>query len=181
MKKDIKSVLGLYPTPLVVVGTKDQDRVNWVLVGHVGIMGHDHLVISLSKAHFSNQAIKKTGVLSVNIVDEKMLSKADYTGTVSGAKEDKSKVFDYSEGSLNTPLIDMSPLSMECCVEDNYETKGFDNFIVSVKHTYVDQQYLNEDDQINYSKLKPVLFAMPGYQYLLTGKVLGPCMKMHDH
>ena len=47
MKKDLGSVLALYPTPLVVVGTMVDKKPNWVLVGHVGIMGHDHIMVSL--------------------------------------------------------------------------------------------------------------------------------------
>ena len=84
MKKDLGSVLALYPTPLVVVGTMVNGKPNWVLVGHVGIMGHDHIMVSLAKPHYTNQGIKETKALSVNVVDEDMLKKADYAGCVSG-------------------------------------------------------------------------------------------------
>ena len=70
MKKDLGSVLALYPTPLVVVGTMVNGKANWVLVGHVGIMGHDHIMVSLAKPHYTNQGIRETKALSVNIVDE---------------------------------------------------------------------------------------------------------------
>ena len=49
MKKDLGSVLALYPTPLTVIGTMVNGKPNWVLVGHVGIMGHDHIMVSLAK------------------------------------------------------------------------------------------------------------------------------------
>ena len=77
MKKNIGSVLGLYPTPLVVVGTLVEGRVNWALVGHLGIMGHDRIMISLAKPHYTNQGIKENKILSVNIVNETMLKLAD--------------------------------------------------------------------------------------------------------
>lgn len=41
MKRNLGSVLALYPTPAVVVGTFVQEKVNWVLVAHVGIIGHN--------------------------------------------------------------------------------------------------------------------------------------------
>ena len=50
MKKDLGSVLALYPTPFIVIGTMVNGKPNWVLVGHVGIMGHDHIMVSLAKA-----------------------------------------------------------------------------------------------------------------------------------
>lgn len=58
-----------------------------------------------------------------------MLPKADYVGSVSGATVNKSEVFAYHIGENDTPVIDASPLTMECEVVDIYETDGFDNFI----------------------------------------------------
>lgn len=176
MKKNVGSVLGLYPSPLVVVGTMVSGKPNWVLVGHLGIMGHDHIMVSLAKSHFTNRGIKETKLLSVNIVDEALLKKADYVGCVSGLKVDKSEVFEYSIGEAGAPMITASPLTMECSVEDVYDTKGFDNFILKIENTYVEETVLNEAGKINYHTLKPILFEMPTYEYLKTGDVIGKCM-----
>ena len=88
MKKNIGNSLALYPTPLVVVGTMVEGKPNWVLVGHIGIIGHDRVMVSLAGAHYSNRGIKETKKLSINIVDEALLPLADRAGCVSGAKED---------------------------------------------------------------------------------------------
>lgn len=176
MKKDLGSVLALYPTPLCVVGAMVNGKANWVLAGHVGIMGHDHIMVSLAKPHYTNQGIRENKVLSVNIVDEAMLQKADYVGCVSGNKTDKSKVFDHSRGQNGAPLVDESKLSMECTVEDIYETKGFDNFILRIDHTYAEENIVNEAGKIDYGTFKPILFEMPGYTYLKTGDTAAKCM-----
>lgn len=47
MKKNIGNALALYPTPLVVVGAMVNGKPNWVLVGHIGIIGHDRVMVSL--------------------------------------------------------------------------------------------------------------------------------------
>ena len=73
------------------------------------------------------------------------------------------------------PIINESPLTMECIVEDIYETDTFDNFICKIANTYAKDEILNEKGKIDYDKLKPVLFEMPTYQYLSTGKVIGKC------
>ncbi len=174
--KNLGSVLALYPTPLVVVGTFIDGKPTWTLVGHLGIMGHDHVMVSLAKPHFINVGIIRNKVLSVNIVDEVLLEKADYVGCVSGNKVDKSEVFDYNVGEKGAPIITNSPLVMECVVEDNYQTKGFDNFILSIANTYADEKILGDNGKIDYDKLKPVLFEMPTYQYLKTGNTIGKCM-----
>ena len=132
MKKNVGSVLALYPTPAVVVGTMIENKPAWLLAGHVGIIGHDRIMVSLHKAHHTNQGVKTTGCLSVNVVDEALLPRADYVGITSGAKVDKSQVFAWYSGEAGTPVIEDSPLVMECEVVDNYETETFDNFICKI-------------------------------------------------
>lgn len=175
-KKDIGTSLALYPSLIVVIGAMKKDKPNYLLVGHLGIMGHDHYMVSLSKTHYTNELIKENKSLSINLIDESMLEKADYVGCVSGKKVDKSKVFDYKIGELNTPIITESPVSMECRVEDIYETPGFDNFILVPIHTFAKEELLNAKGKIDYQKLKPVLFEFPTYQYLKTGEMVKPCM-----
>jgi flavin reductase (DIM6/NTAB) family NADH-FMN oxidoreductase RutF len=179
MKKNIGAKFALYPTPATVVGTvTEEGKVNWLLVAHVGIVSHSKLLLSMHSSHFSNTIVKKTGKLSVNLIDENFIAAADYTGIVSGAKVDKSKVFDYHLGENGTPVIEASPLCMECEVVDTYEVDGFENFICSIKNTYIETDKLDEGEKIDYTKLKPVLFEMPTYKYLRTGDVIGDCVKI---
>ena len=172
MKKNIGSVLALYPTPLAVIGAMNQDKPTWMLVGHVGIIGHDRILISMHKIHHTNQFIKENKQLSVNIVDENLLPQADYVGTKSGKNTDKSRVFSYTLSENNTPIIDNALLTMDCHVVDNYETDSFDNFICSIENTFAEESILDEKNKIDYHKIKPILFEMPTYSYLKTGEVL---------
>lgn len=179
MQKNIGTALALYPTPIVVVGTMVDGKANYCLVGHVGIIGHDRIMLSLSDRHYTNQGIRQTNVLSVSIVSEAMLEKADYVGTVSGSKTDKSTVFAYRTGETGAPILEQAPVVMECQVADVYKTDGFENFICTIVAVHAQEAVLNKNGKINYDALKPVLFEMPTYQYLLTGKILGNCMRMH--
>lgn len=176
MKKNIGTALALYPTPLVVVGTMVNGKPNYVLVGHLGIIGHDRIMVSLAKAHYTNQGIKETRTLTVSIVDEAMLKKADYIGCVSGSKTDKSAVFAYHTGETGSPIIDEAPVVMECTVDDIYETEGFEGFICKIVSVHAEETILTENGKINYHVLKPVLFEMPTYEYLRTGDIIGKCM-----
>lgn len=176
MKKNIGSALALYPTPAVVIGAMNGEKPTWTLVAHVGIIGHDRILVSLASAHFINEFIKSGKKLSVNIVDEGMLPETDYVGSVSGAKVDKSTVFEYELGEAGAPVIKKAPLTMECSVVDVYNTQGFESFICTIDSTYVEEEYLNEAGKINYHTLKPVLFEFPTYEYLKTGEVIGKCL-----
>ena len=64
MKKNVGSVLALYPTPLVIVGTIVDGKPNWTLVGHLGIIGHDRVMVSMAVPHYSN-SIKFQSTLPV--------------------------------------------------------------------------------------------------------------------
>jgi hypothetical protein len=177
-KKNLGNLLALYPKPMTVVGAEVEGKVNWLVVGHTGVIGHDRILVSMSKSHHTNQGIKRSKRLSVNLVNREILPKADYVGSVSGATVDKSEVFAYHIGEHGTPVIDASPLTMECEVVDIYETDGFDNFICAIVNTYATSDVLDSDGKLDYTKLKPVLFEFPAYSYLTTGEIIGKCLNL---
>lgn len=177
-KENIGSLVALYPKPLTVVGAEVNGKVNWLVVGHTGIIGHNRIILSMSDKHYTNKGIHQTGRLSINLVSREMLPKADYAGSVSGADTDKSTLFAYHIGENGAPLIDESPLSMECKVVDKFKTDGFDNFICEVAATYVAKDMFNENGRPDYTRLKPVLFEFPTYSYLATGEVIGRCLAL---
>lgn len=177
-KQNIGSVLALYPKPMTVIGAEVDGKVNWLVVGHTGIIGHDRILVSMSKSHYTNQGIKASKKLSINLVSREMLPKADYVGSVSGASVDKSEVFEYHWGENGTPVIDASPLTMECNVVDTYESEGFDNFVCSIANTYAAPGVLDADGKLDYTRLKPVLFEFPTYSYLATGEIIGKCLNL---
>lgn len=177
-KKNIGNVLALYPKPMTEVGAEVEGKVNWLVVGHTGIIGHDHVLVSMSKSHYTNQGIRKSKKLSINLVSREMLPQADYVGSVSGASVNKSGVFKYHWGENGTPVIDASPLTMECNVEDIFETEGFDNFICSIANTYAAPEVLDSEGKLDYTQLKPVLFEFPTYSYIATGEIIGKCRNL---
>lgn len=179
-KKNIGNLLALYPKPLTVIGAEVDGKVNWLVVGHTGIIGHDRILVSMSDKHYTNQGIRQSKKLkfSINLVSREMLSKADYVGSVSGASVDKSEVFGYHWGENGTPVIDASPLTMECDVVDIYETEGFDNFICSVANTYAAPEVLDDNGKLDYTRFKPVLFEFPTYSYIATGEIIGKCLNL---
>lgn len=93
-KKNLGPVFALYPTPDAIIGTEVDGKVSWVNIAHLGIVGMDRIMLSMSKSHYSNIGIKKNKTASVNLFNKDMLVKADYVGLVSGHKVDKSDVFE---------------------------------------------------------------------------------------
>ena len=122
--KNIGSVVGLYPAPDTVVGTVQNGKINWMNVAHVGVWGFDCIMLSIGKPHYTARALRVGANLSVNLVDEAMLVRADYVGLVSGENTDKSDVFPVFRGQLpDAPMIENAPVAMECVIEEIHETK----------------------------------------------------------
>ncbi len=180
MKKEIGSELCLYPTPLVIVGAMVNEKPNWILIGHTGIIDFSTISISLNKRHYTNQGIKENKAFSINLVDESFLKEADYTGIVSGNKTSKENLFKYNIGTTGAPMIEKSLLSIDCKLVDIYETDTFENFIAKVENNYADESILDENNKIDYDKFKPILFEKPSWKYLKTGEIVGKCRKMGE-
>jgi len=177
-QKNIGYVFALYPSLAAVLATKDEaGKVNFMLVAHVGIVSHKMLSLSLHGTQTLSN-IQHTKKVSINLINEKMLERADYCGTVSGKKVDKSGVFAWHEGDGGMPVIDDSDLVMECEMVDDLIIDGFNNLICKVENTYVNPQMTDEKGKPDWSKVRPVLFEMPSYKYIATGNVLGDCVKM---
>ncbi|WP_297045280.1 antibiotic biosynthesis monooxygenase [uncultured Desulfovibrio sp.] len=170
--------LALYPSLVTVVGAEVDGRVNWLLVAHVGVLGHDRIVVSMNDQHYTNRGIIAGRKLSVNLVDRPLLPGADYVGSVSGAEVDKSGAFAFHRGKNGTPVIDAAPVSMELDVVDIYKTPGFDNFVCTVAETTARPDVLDSRGRLDYTRLKPVLFEFPTYAYLATGEIIGKCRRL---
>lgn len=176
MKRNIGSVAALYPVPLIVVGAMNGEGPTWTLAAHTGIPSHDRIMVSLAKPHFINGCIHDGGVMSVNVVDQSWLDRADIAGSVSGAKRSKADLFEWTVGDAGAPIIDDAKLSMELKLEDVYECGNFENFICSVANTYAEESVLNGKSKVDFCKLSPVLFEMPTYTYISTGEKIADCL-----
>lgn len=178
MKKNMGSLLALYPMPVTVISCMNDQKPTYTEVCHVGILGHDRILVSLANVHFINSCIKKTNQLAVHLVSKDMLNKVDVSGSLSGKEHDKSNLFDY-EIKNDLPIIKNAPLSMACTIEDIYNTPEFENFICKIDATYVEEDYI-ENGKPNYEKMNLCLFDFPNYEYLSTGLALGKCGTFKD-
>ena len=98
MKKNIGNALALYPMPLVVVGAMVNGMPNWLLAGHVGIMGHDHVMVSLASGHYTNQGIKETKSSRSTLWTRPCFRRRIARAVSAERKTDKSGLFEYTVG-----------------------------------------------------------------------------------
>ena len=176
MKKDIGHYNAAFPTPIVVVGAMTEEQPNWFEVAWCGIGDSDVVILSVEASHKTCEGIFREKCLSISLVDQPLLQRADYVGIVSGKKVDKSQVFPWTRGELGAPIPEEAPVVMECELLDCYDKHGMHLLICKIRHTYAEEQYLDAKGKVDYGRLKPVLFE-PRFRYLLTGEDLGACIE----
>lgn len=173
MKRNIGNEPALYPAPTVIVGVRAEKQVRWTLATHVGIIGGNRVVVSLPQGQTAGEGIRSGGRFSANIVTENLLPQTDHAVGAGAGHAEQAATFEWLVGEAGTPIVDASPLSLECEVETNYPTDGYDNFICKVTNTYADERVLDGKGRIDYRVLRPVLYEQPTQCYLRTGDVIG--------
>ncbi|QEE15537.2 flavin reductase family protein [Promethearchaeum syntrophicum] len=162
------------PHPTVVAGTFVNNKATYTTLGDFGILCAYplHIYIASVHTHYLNIGIKENMTFSVNIPNPDNLEKTDYVGIVSGHKTDKSKVFDYFVGDLESvPMIKEFPITMECEVHDIKRVGRNDVFMAKVINIYAGEEFL-EDGEINMDKVNPITLFMD-LSYRTIGKTVG--------
>jgi len=174
-KKNIGAKLGLYPTPVVVAGTYDEnDKPNLATLAWAGICCSDPpcVQISLRKARHSYAAITSRKVFSVNIPSAKYFVETDYAGIASGKNADKfdvTKLTPVRGEKVNAPMVLEFPVSMECRLIHTLELGVHDMFIGEILACWVDEAVLDENGVPDIQKIDPFVFAVGMKYYGLGG------------
>ena len=162
------------PMPVVLVGTQVAGKANFMAVGWCARVNGNPPMIAcgIANNHYTPKGMTTTKTFSVNIPSSDLLEKTDYCGIVSGAKTDKSEVFDLFYGSLKTaPMIKECPVNIECKLKNIISLGAHDMFIGEVLLLHVDSSILVSKDGIDYAKASPFVFNQGEYWNL--GKRIG--------
>lgn len=165
MKRKLGARMALYPMPVTLIGAMVDGKPNYITIAHVGIMDLSTVSLGMSKVHYTNQGIQKSGAFSVNIPPESLVKEVDYCGLVSGHKSDKAKRFETFFGeATGAPMVTGCPLNIECRLARTMDMPQHDIFVGEVVEVYCDEECL-DGEFIDISRVEPMLFAMgdPGH------------------
>ena len=179
MKKNIGARLGIYPTPVFVVGTYDRNgKPNLITLAWAGICCSEpaSVQISVRKDRYSHAAIVARRAFSVNVPSAKYLAEADYAGMASGRNTDKFKVANLTpvRGDLtDAPMVLEFPLSMECRLTHQLELGSHDLFVGEILVCWAEEEILQSSGRPDPKKVDPLVF-IPGSEYFALGNLLSP-------
>ena len=172
----LKGSAMLAPVPPALICSKCNDRINVMTAAWTGMLSTrpPMTYVSIRPERFSYQMIKESGEFTVNLCTSALVPVADYCGVVSGKNVDKFEKLGITPAdakSVSAPIIEESPLSLECKVTDIVNLGSHDMFIAEIVGIDVDESIMDESGKICIGKANLAAYAHGDYYRL--GKKLG--------
>ena len=181
MKKQIKTTEAIFPMPVLLISTFNEDgSVNVMNAAWGTMLDRDMVALNLTETHKTVQNIKARKGFVVHIADAKHVVEADYFGVVSGnnTKDKFSKSgMTYTKSELvDAPIINELPIAMECeFVEYQNDETGL-GVIGKVVRTSVEEANM-KDGKVNIDSLEAIAFDPYTHGYYKVGGRVGEAFK----
>ena len=166
----------LYPLPAVMVSASDKEgNSNILTVAWTGTVCSDPamLYISVRPERYSYHMIRETGEFVVNLTTRGLAFATDYCGVKSGRDTDKfrdMKLHLLPGEVVKAPLLEESPVNIECCVKQILRLGSHDMFLAQVAAVHAQEAYMDSKGRFRLDKAQPIAYSHGGY-YLLGEKL----------
>lgn len=165
----------IYPIPAVLVSCGTFEKSNVMTVAWTGILSSNppKVYIAVRPERYSYNMIKESGEFVINLTTENLAYATDWCGVKSGANVDKFKEMNLTKQKANfvkCPMIEESPVSVECKVSEIKDLGSHHVFIADVLAINADDKYIDENGAFDISKCDLIAYANGGY-YSLDKKI----------
>ena len=167
----------LYPVPAVMVSCAlPGERANIITVAWTGTVCSSPAMVSISvrPERYSYHMIRESGEFVINLTTEKLVRAADYCGVRSGRDVDKFSEMHLTPvpaSKVSAPLIEESPVNIECRVTDVLELGTHHMFLGEVEAVDVDEAFLDAEGRFDLNAAGLVVYSHG--EYMALGKKLG--------
>lgn len=179
-KVNLGSGIVNYPMPVALVGTKVDDKINYMTVAWISMVSYapPKIAITLGNHHYTNNGIKENGEFSICFPSTEHMKSVDFCGIVSGEKSDKSTVYSSFHGELNNaPMIEEFLLNVECKLDKIIENGKNETFIGDIVGIFADDKVLT-DGKVDLSKLNPIILGQTSTEYRNLGEKIGDAWRI---
>lgn len=166
----------LNPVPAVIVTCGSLEKPNALTIAWTGTLCSNppKTYISVRPERYSYEIIKSSGEFCINLTTAELARATDYLGVRSGRNEDKLARLGLSVSaaqSISAPILDASPLSIECKVKRIVPLGSHDMFIADIVAVDAARELLDEKGRLRLDKAG--LLAYSHGEYFALGKKLG--------
>ena len=175
MRKNFGAKTWLYPMPVLIIGTYDENGTsNAMNAAWGGIYDTNQVMVCLADDHKTTENIKKTGAFTVSFATAKTVAPCDYVGIVSANdvpdKFAKAGFHAIKSECVNAPIIEELPMTMECKLMKFNEDGICIGEIVNVS---ADESILDENGKVDAKKLDPIIYDSVTHAYWNFGEKVG--------
>lgn len=164
------------PMSVAVVGCVVEGVANFMAQGWISRVNltPPMIGISLSKVRHTCKGIEANKAFSVNFVGADLLRQTDHVGVVSGAKQDKSAVFETFCGeNPNAPLLTQAVLAHECKLVEKVLLPSHVFYIGEIVSTWAQETSLDPAGRVDFLRNPALFLSMPDNHYHTLGPVAG--------
>ena len=182
MRKDLGAKTFIYPMPVLIIGTYDEngepDAMN---AAWGGVYDYNQITISLG-GHVTTDNIRKNKAFTVSFATRKTVVASDYVGLVSKSKEprkiEKAGLHPFKSERVNAPLFEEYPVTLECTlVSLDGEMGEGGTLIGQIVNVSVDESVL-KNGKIDIKKLEPIAFDGENAKYNVIGEEVADAFRV---
>lgn len=182
MRKKLNLTEGIFPMPVLMVATYNEDgSVNVMNAAWGTMQERDTVALNLTQSHKTVQNIMARGAFTVSIADAAHVTQADYFGVVSGNKEprkfEKSGLTAQRSEWVDAPIIAEFPLCLECKFIEYQSNPYGVGVIGKVVNVTADERVMN-GDKVDITLVDAIAFDPYTHGYYRVAERVGEAF--HD-
>ena len=180
MRKNLGAKAILYPMPVLIIGTYDENgKPNAMNAAWGGISEETEISICVDDGHKTAENVIKRGAFTVSIADANNVVACDYVGIVSGNKEPdkiaKAGWTAVNSGFVDAPLFEELPMALECKLK-SYD-KETCRMVGEIVNVCVDERIVGADGKVDIEKFTPITYDPIHHTYRKLGDVVGTAFR----
>ena len=182
MRKDFGPKCWLFPMPVFIIGTYDENgKPNAMNAAWGGMFDTNQVTVSLG-SHVSTDNIRKNKAFTIAFATKQTVEASDYVGLVSQEKVpnklEKAKLTPVKSEKVNAPLFLEYPVSIECTLVSIDGEMGTGATVVgNIVNVSVDEAVLT-DGKIDFNKFEPISFDPANNKYRLVKEEVADAFKV---
>ena len=151
--------------PTLLVGADVDGKPNYMTAAWatVACMAPPMVCVAVNKTRYTAKGIEKNGTFSLNVPSVGQVIETDHCGLVSGAQEDKSRIFRSFYGKLKTaPLAEECPVNIECRLFSSVDCGSHTLYVGEVVEIHADRSCV-KDGKPDIASVQPIIYAQATY------------------
>ena len=178
MKKDLGVAPYLFPMPVLMIATYNEDEtVDVMNMAWGGICAENMVALNLDEEHKTVANLKNTKAFTLSIADAAHIKESDFFGIASGNKMkdkfERSKMTAIKSSRVNAPIVEEYPVTLECkVVEFQNQPYGL-RVLGEIVNVIADESVLDEKGKIDAGKLNAFVFDQFRNDYYKFGEKIG--------